>query len=272
LSFAVPLHRWTASVFLNTVQNYREKFEFAGRSIPGQDLLEDGAFGTVSVQNQEYGLGLSFVLNRFISLGASGVVSSVSLASEGRSGTPFNPRNGTNTIDSGTEFTGMAGILVKPARGVSIGGSFYAGARFDLETTFFGRFATGTSGDVIRNGDVAPISYVVPPRLGMGASWRIWDRFTLVVDANRILYSRQVNDDFLIVDFQSAAFATVSSAFFQRCATSGTWLVGVATSDTRNWCANQPPEVWAGPIGEWKTVTSVNAGATPFWGEAKSLH
>ena len=33
-----------------------------------------------------------------------------------------------------------------------------------------------------------------------------------------------------------------------------------------------PPEVWAGPIGAWKQITSVNAGLKPAWGEAKSLH
>lgn len=33
-----------------------------------------------------------------------------------------------------------------------------------------------------------------------------------------------------------------------------------------------PPEVWAGPIGGWKKLSSVNAKAKRFWGEAKSLH
>jgi dipeptidyl aminopeptidase/acylaminoacyl peptidase len=33
-----------------------------------------------------------------------------------------------------------------------------------------------------------------------------------------------------------------------------------------------PPEVYAGPIGRWKPVTSVNAGAAPWWGEIRSLH
>jgi dipeptidyl aminopeptidase/acylaminoacyl peptidase len=33
-----------------------------------------------------------------------------------------------------------------------------------------------------------------------------------------------------------------------------------------------PPEVWAGPIGEWKQITSRNAGLKPAWGEAKSIH
>ena len=32
------------------------------------------------------------------------------------------------------------------------------------------------------------------------------------------------------------------------------------------------PEVWTGPIGEWKQLTRVNAALKPQWGEAKSLH
>jgi dipeptidyl aminopeptidase/acylaminoacyl peptidase len=32
-----------------------------------------------------------------------------------------------------------------------------------------------------------------------------------------------------------------------------------------------PPEVWAGPVGEWKQLTKVNEGLRPAWGEAKSL-
>jgi dipeptidyl aminopeptidase/acylaminoacyl peptidase len=34
----------------------------------------------------------------------------------------------------------------------------------------------------------------------------------------------------------------------------------------------EPPEVWVGPIGSWKPLTKENAGQTPFWGEARSLH
>jgi dipeptidyl aminopeptidase/acylaminoacyl peptidase len=33
----------------------------------------------------------------------------------------------------------------------------------------------------------------------------------------------------------------------------------------------QPPEVWAGPIGNWKQVTQANRDARPSWGEAKSI-
>jgi len=34
----------------------------------------------------------------------------------------------------------------------------------------------------------------------------------------------------------------------------------------------RPPEIAAGPIGEWAPLTTVNATATPWWGEARSLH
>ena len=34
----------------------------------------------------------------------------------------------------------------------------------------------------------------------------------------------------------------------------------------------QPPEVWAGPIGAWRQVTTGNRDVHPLWGEAKSLH
>lgn len=36
--------------------------------------------------------------------------------------------------------------------------------------------------------------------------------------------------------------------------------------------AMHPPEVWAGPIGEWKQLTRINEGIRPAWGELKSLH
>jgi len=34
----------------------------------------------------------------------------------------------------------------------------------------------------------------------------------------------------------------------------------------------KPPEIWAGPVGEWKQVTQENRQRKPLWGEAKSLH
>jgi dipeptidyl aminopeptidase/acylaminoacyl peptidase len=33
-----------------------------------------------------------------------------------------------------------------------------------------------------------------------------------------------------------------------------------------------PPEIWAGPIGNWKQLTSFNAEVKPAWGEMKRIH
>jgi dipeptidyl aminopeptidase/acylaminoacyl peptidase len=36
--------------------------------------------------------------------------------------------------------------------------------------------------------------------------------------------------------------------------------------------ASAPPEVWAGPIGQWKRLTNLNAGVMPAWGEMRNVH
>jgi dipeptidyl aminopeptidase/acylaminoacyl peptidase len=36
--------------------------------------------------------------------------------------------------------------------------------------------------------------------------------------------------------------------------------------------AEHPPEVWVGPVGEWRQVTRRNDAVKPVWGEMKSLH
>ena len=36
--------------------------------------------------------------------------------------------------------------------------------------------------------------------------------------------------------------------------------------------ASTPPEVWAGPVGKWKQLTTVNAGVKPAWGEMRNFH
>jgi dipeptidyl aminopeptidase/acylaminoacyl peptidase len=45
---------------------------------------------------------------------------------------------------------------------------------------------------------------------------------------------------------------------------------GTTTAVVRETFSN-PPEVWAGPVGDWKQITHVNASLKPEWGEAKSL-
>jgi len=35
---------------------------------------------------------------------------------------------------------------------------------------------------------------------------------------------------------------------------------------------DHPPEVWAGPLGNWKQITHANEGLRPVWGKAESIH
>lgn len=34
----------------------------------------------------------------------------------------------------------------------------------------------------------------------------------------------------------------------------------------------KPPEVWAGPIGQWRQITKINANVEPIWGDARNVH
>ncbi len=60
--------------------------------------------------------------------------------------------------------------------------------------------------------------------------------------------------------------------------TSGFWSTSLSLTPDGKTAAfvrssfEDPPEVWAGPIGQWKKVTRRNAGAKSEWGATKSLH
>ncbi|MGA2966912.1 MAG: S9 family peptidase [Terriglobales bacterium] len=46
---------------------------------------------------------------------------------------------------------------------------------------------------------------------------------------------------------------------------------GMVTALVRQ-SASDPPEVWAGPIGNWKQITHLNAGLQPAWGATRNIH
>jgi dipeptidyl aminopeptidase/acylaminoacyl peptidase len=60
--------------------------------------------------------------------------------------------------------------------------------------------------------------------------------------------------------------------------TSGFWAtsLSLAPDSAGSACVRTsfaaPPEVWAGPIGEWKQLTRHNTALKPAWGEARSVH
>lgn len=219
-SYVLPLERFTLSLFTNRIQDYQETFLLERRlsdSIPGFD---ETATGTIFVEVDNYGLGFSYILNRYLSVGGSVVLATMDVASRFRNGQPGNERNGTNTIGSGSQLGAIAGVLIKPLRRVSVGAVYHSGQSFDLVTTLFGLFLERGM-DVRRTGQTRDIQYVVPDKVTFGASWRPIDQLVTVLDVARTHYSKQVSDKFLIVDFMDSAAELTKDNFFIR----DTWEV-----------------------------------------------
>jgi dipeptidyl aminopeptidase/acylaminoacyl peptidase len=104
------------------------------------------------------------------------------------------------------------------------------------------------------------------------ASWLTWTA------ESRILFGEYVEGD--------AGIATVDPGtgrielLFRGAGqlTAGAWGTNASLSHDGKIAAvvrssfGAPPEVWAGPIGDWKRITSRNSGLEPGWGQATSLH
>ena len=203
-SYVVPMRRGTVSLFRNSVQNFSEHFEFGPRAVATRDHPEDGAFGAISVDAQSYGVGGAFVVNRALSVGGSVSLMTLDFASESRSGTPLNQRNGSNTIYNGARWNSAVGVLLKPAHRVAVGASFVQKTTFTMTTRLFGRFlwtAIDPEGTIVLSGVERPIDYVIPARFSLGSSWRVSNAFTVLADLSRIRYSQRITPNFLVVDF-----------------------------------------------------------------------
>src|SRR6185436_15498524 len=68
-SYVVPLKRTTLSVFRNSLQNYRERYEIGDRFVPAINGTEDGTFGNIAASVESFGFGGAYVLSRYISVG-----------------------------------------------------------------------------------------------------------------------------------------------------------------------------------------------------------
>jgi len=216
-SYVLPLGRTSLGFFRNSIQNFHENFEFGPRAVPTRDSSEDGAFGQLSSKADNFGVSGAFVVSGSVSVGGSFNVTTLDLASEARSGTRLNPRNGTNTIDSGTRISGTGGVLFKPGHGLTIGGTYAQGVKFPLETELFGRFlytVLDPEGTIIRTGETRTVDYVIPDRYGAGVSWHAGRPLTVLFDTSRIRYSQRITDRFLVVDFLDPAARLSPSNFY----------------------------------------------------------
>jgi dipeptidyl aminopeptidase/acylaminoacyl peptidase len=96
---------------------------------------------------------------------------------------------------------------------------------------------------------------------------------------DRILFAEEVDGQhgYSMVDVTSSAITRVWSG--AEATSTGSWgLPDVSLSNNGKTSAiirsstAKAPEIWAGPVGEWKQVTFSNGTLRPNWGELKSLH
>ncbi|MFZ0951247.1 MAG: S9 family peptidase [Candidatus Sulfotelmatobacter sp.] len=101
-------------------------------------------------------------------------------------------------------------------------------------------------------------------------SWTAPDRVTFVEDVDG-------NSGFGSVSTKSGAVQTLWTGEESAPPAGAAWASGpqavekLITVIVRQ-SASTPPEVWAGPIGDWKQLTNLNANVRPAWGEMRNVH
>jgi dipeptidyl aminopeptidase/acylaminoacyl peptidase len=111
------------------------------------------------------------------------------------------------------------------------------------------------------------------PRMRGSASWLAWGPH-----GEEILFAEYVDGGSGVATVQpeSGEIHTLWTGA-ERAASEASGLTLSLAADGRGSAVvrssfSRPPEVWAGKVGEWRQVSSRNAGLAPRWGEAKSLH
>ncbi|MBI4501554.1 MAG: S9 family peptidase [Gemmatimonadetes bacterium] len=132
-----------------------------------------------------------------------------------------------------------------------------------------------TGGDVFLVADSGGTPRNLTPGMKASASWLTW-----IPSTKQILFTEYVDgmSGIATVDATGGPVSTVWTGAETVISESGGFGFSVSvvpdgktTAMIRHSFQN-PPEVWTGPIGQWKQVTSANRGRVPAWGEAKSIH
>jgi dipeptidyl aminopeptidase/acylaminoacyl peptidase len=113
----------------------------------------------------------------------------------------------------------------------------------------------------------------VTPTLEASASWIDW-----LPPSNQILFTEHVGGSNGIATLDIADGKIVTLWTGPESISSGDRTFGISLTQEGKTSAlvrqsfQQPPEVWAGPLGSWNQITRANQGIQPSWGESKSIH
>ncbi|HZZ15115.1 MAG TPA: S9 family peptidase [Candidatus Sulfotelmatobacter sp.] len=98
--------------------------------------------------------------------------------------------------------------------------------------------------------------------------------------SGRIMFAQNLdgNSSFGSVSLEERAPKTLWTGEETAAPSGYAWIAGGSSNGDQpitamvRQSASTPPEVWAGPIGNWKKLTSLNADIKPAWGEMRNVH
>ena len=201
ISYVVPHKNFTFSLFRNVLQDYEENFQFAGRFIPSIGVTEGPTLGEMSLNAENYGAGVSYLLHSAVSIGGSFVIAHSDVNAKFMTGPADNPARQSVTNDSGSAAGVILGILTRPIPELSLGAVYHSGFQFELDTDLHGRFIARRGKLIDLTGTTRQIDYVIPGHFSLGTAYRWNDHLTTSLDLSRIFYSQQVTNKFLILTF-----------------------------------------------------------------------
>jgi dipeptidyl aminopeptidase/acylaminoacyl peptidase len=97
---------------------------------------------------------------------------------------------------------------------------------------------------------------------------------------SQITFAQNVDGDtsFATVNVDSAAVKTLWTGEETAAPSGELWIQSHASANQNPILAivrqssSTPPEVWVGPVGNWKQLTNLNAGLKPAWGQLKKVY
>jgi dipeptidyl aminopeptidase/acylaminoacyl peptidase len=118
------------------------------------------------------------------------------------------------------------------------------------------------------------VAHNLTPGIKSSPSALVWTK------ADRITFTQNVegNSGFASVSSKGGAVKSVWTGEEFAHPAGDNWAASRASADDKLFTAlvrqsaSAPPEVWAGPIGEWKQLTNLNDGLKPAWGEMRNVH
>jgi len=131
-----------------------------------------------------------------------------------------------------------------------------------------------TGGDIHIVPITGGIAQNLTPNLKASPSSLAWN------DPSHIIFAENVdgNSGFGNVSIKGGAVDTIWTGEEVAAPAGNAWASGSSAAGDKpitaivRQSASTPPEVCAGPVGDWKQLTNLNAGVKPAWGEMRNVH